>query len=138
MKRLLILLGVLIVVFLIFGFLVDQGYVQNIEWQWLAVVAAAAAGPYKAIRNIFSFDKDVTAKILDKQEKTREIEKIHRIEYDQTITEKKMHIESLSKEIEVLEKKLDIIEERKKNVRSQVRKMSTEEKIQEAQDLWGS
>lgn len=129
MKKWIIVLIAIAAVFLIVGFLYDQGLL-NVEWQWLAVIIAAVAGPYQALKNFFSGGSAKTEAILKRNEVTKIEEAQHREEYDKLIDEKKVEIENLQKDIDLLDTKVKLLEEKKKNINKEVDEMDSDE-IQE-------
>jgi len=112
--------------FLIVGFLYDQGLL-NVKWEWLAVILAGMAGPYKVLKNFFSGGTSKTDAILKRNETTKLEEAAHREEYDILINEKKAEIEALQKDIDLLDTKVQLLEEKKKNINKEVDEMDSDE-----------
>ena len=136
MKHWLIVIIVVIAIFLIVGFLHDQGLL-NVKWQGLAILIAIIAGPYKLLKNYLTGGSKKTDKIIDKHLKIEAEEKIHRKEYDEKIIEKEEKIQELEKEIIYLDKKIEKVEKKKKNVYKEVEKMDLDEVQNEFADLYG-
>jgi hypothetical protein len=111
---------------LIVGFLDDQGLL-NVKWQWLTVLIAIVAGPFKMLKNFFSGGTSGTDSILKRNETTKIEEAAHREEFDLMITEKKAEIELLQKDIDLLDTKVQLLEEKKKNINKEVDEMNSDE-----------
>ena len=135
MRHWLIVIVILVAVFLIVGFLSDQGYL-NVKWQGLAMIIAAIAGPYKLLKNYINGGSKKTEKILDKHQKIEEEEKVHRVEYDQKIEEREKKIEKLDKEIDDLDKEIEKVEEKRKKVDKQTEKMSLDDLQNDFNDMY--
>ncbi len=128
----LIVVGLLVIV----GVLYDQGAFDNMQWSGLAMVLAAVAAPYMALKNFLFGNKhlkDFEVKYADMKEETIK----HRVELDERIGAKEKRIAQLDKELELIEAKMDVLELKKKNVEKEVNNMSIEETQQEAHDLFG-
>lgn len=116
----------LFLIFLIVGYLYDQGML-NVKWQWLTLIIAAIAGPFKIFKNMFSGGDDKVDSILKRNETTKLEEVAHREKYDTMIAEKKSEIEALQKDIDLLDTKVQLLEEKKKNIDKEVDEMDSDE-----------
>jgi flagellar motor component MotA len=128
----LIVVGILIIV----GVLYDQGVMDNMQWSSMAVILAAVAGPYMAVKNFLfgnKYYKDFDVKYKEMREHTVQ----HRINLDERIGAKEKRIAELDKEMQLIEAKMDVLELKKKNVEKQVNNLTVEETRQEALDLFG-
>lgn len=128
----LVVVGILIII----GVLQDQGIFDNMQGSTMAMVLAAIAGPYVAVKNFLFGDKhykDFEVKYKEMRENTAQ----HRINLDERIGAKEKRISELDKEMQLIEAKMDILEFKKKNVEKQVNKLTIEETRQEALDLFG-
>ena len=136
MKHWIIVIVIIVAIFLVIGFLHDQGLL-NVKWQGLAMILAVIAGPYKLIKNYITGGTKKTDKILEKHEKIEAEEKIHREEYDKKVKEKEEKIQELENEIVYLDKKIKKVEKKKKNVHKEVEEMDMDELQDEFTDLYG-
>ncbi len=128
----LIVVGLLIVV----GVLYDQGVFDNMQGSSMAMILAAIAGPYMALKN-FMFGnkhmKDFEVKYDDMRSETIK----HRVELDERIGAREKRIAELDKELELIEAKMDVLELKKKNVAKEVNNMTIDETRHEVHDLFG-
>ena len=128
----LIVVGLLVIV----GVLYDQGTFDSMEGGTIAMVLAAIAGPYMALKNFLFGNKhlkDFEVKYDDMRTETIK----HRVELDQRIDQREKRIAELDKEMELIEAKMDVLELKKKNVAKEVNNMSIEETRDEVHDLFG-
>jgi len=128
----LIVVGILVIV----GVLYDQGVMDNMQWSGMAIILAAVAGPYMAVKNFLFGNKhykDFDVKYKEMRESTVQ----HRINLDERIGAKEKRIAELDKEMQLIEAKMDVLELKKKNVEKQVNNLTVEETRQEALDLFG-
>ena len=135
MRHWLIIIIILVAVFLIVGFLHDQGYL-NVKWTGLAMIIAAIAGPYKLLKNYITGGSKKTEKVLEKHQKIEEKEKIHRKEYDKKIEDREKKIEKLDREIENLDKEIEKVEKKRDKVDKQVESQSLDELQNQFADLY--
>jgi len=134
-KWLFVIIGIALL-FLIVGFLYDQGLL-NVKWQWLAVIIAVVAGPFQALKNFFTGGTSKVDSILARNEQTKAEELEHRAVYDKMIEEKKIEIEALQKDIDLLDTKVQLLEEKKKNINKEVDDMSSDEVQDELNKRFG-
>lgn len=128
----LIVVGLLVII----GVLYDQGTFDGMQWTGMAMILAAVAAPYMALKNLLFGNKHL--KDFEVKYKSMKDETIkHRVELDERIGAKEKRIAQLDKELELIEAKMDVLELKKKNVEKVVNSMSIEETQQEAHDLFG-
>ena len=128
----LIIIGVLVII----GVLYDKGTFDNMQWSSGAMIFAALAGPYVAIKNFLFGNKhykDFEVKYNDMRTQTIK----HRVELDERISSREKRIAELDKEMELIEAKMDVIELKKKNVEKDVNNMGVDEIKNEVHDLFG-
>ena len=128
----LIVVGVLIIV----GVAYDQGAFENMTGSGWAMIAAALAAPYMAVRN-FLFGNKHLKEFKDKYNTLQKEETVHRTDLDKKIKEKEKRIAELDKEIELLDSKMDVLELKKEKVAKEVKDMSIEDTKREISDLFG-
>lgn len=122
---------IIIVVLFIIGFLYSQGIIKT-NWQWLSMILAGVAGPFKLIYNWIA-GKGINAdKILRNQSTRIQNEKDHRIVYDQAIIEKEQKIKDLQVQVNILGDKVDSLNMQKKLVNDNVNKMTDINDLQDA------
>ena len=109
MKKVIWFLIILIVIFLIFGYLYHKGYIHT-SWQWLAAILAGAAGPFEFLRQMFTGETITEKKIIEIQEKRKKRVKQHRVQYDQIIKQKESRIRELEAQVDRLQDKVDSLE----------------------------
>ncbi len=127
MKRWIIVLLIIVGLLIVVGYLYDQGYLQNMRWQGATMVAAILAGPYVAIKNWLTANKEDVNEILQNNQQTVEQEKKHRKEMDAVIEEREKRIKNLDKEIDLLDKKMQLLEKKKELIDKEVENMSLDE-----------
>lgn len=127
---------IVIALFLIVGFLDDQGYL-NVKWQGLAIILAAIAGPYKLLKNYIEGGSAKSKQILEKHKKVAEDEKIHREVYDQEIERREKEIEKLETKVKYLDKKIEKVREEQKEIPKEVENLTLDETKNEFLDLYG-
>ncbi len=128
---------IIIAVFLIVGFLHDQGYL-NVKWQGLAMIFAVIAGPYKLLKNYIGGGSKKTKKMIEKHKQVAEEEKVHRKTYDADIAKKEDEIIKLEAEVEKLDKKIEDVRKEQQNIPKEVNNMSIDETQNEFLELYGS
>jgi len=127
---------IVVALFLIVGFLDDQGYL-NVKWQWLAVALAAMAGPYKLLKNYIGGGSVKSKQVLEKHKKVAEEEKIHREVYDKEIKKREEEIEKLETKVKYLDKKIEKVREEQKQIPKEVENLTLDETRNEFLDLYG-
>jgi len=128
----LIVVGLLVIV----GVLYDQGTFDSLEGGTIAMVVAAIAGPYMALKN-FLFGNKHLKDFEVKYDNMRDETIKHRVELDERIGQREKRIAELDKEMELIEAKMDVLELKKKNVAKEVNNMTIEETRDEVHDLFG-
>lgn len=128
----LIILGVLIIV----GVAYDQGAFDNMTGSGWAMILAALAAPYMAVKN-FLFGNKHLKEFKNKYNTLQEEEVVHRIDLDKKIKAKEKRIAELDKEIELLDSKLEVLEYKKEKVVKEVKDLSIEDTKREVRDLFG-
>ncbi len=128
----LIVVGLLLIV----GVLYDQGTFDSMQGGSMAIILAAIAGPYMALKNFLFGNKELKDFEVKYDNMRNETIK-HRVELDERIGAREKRIAELDKEMELIEAKMDVLELKKKNVAKEVNNLSIEETTQEVQDLFG-
>ncbi len=133
MKRWIIIFAIItLAILLIVGYLYDQGYLDNLKWQWLTVLAAAIAGPYKFIAKKLRGD-DITS-IKESEEKYQGIkqeEQARREEIYKKLEEKDQQIQVLNDDLEEMYQELQRLKRQRRSAREEVEAMDTDEKLKE-------
>lgn len=122
---------ILIVIFLILGFLYSQGLIK-VKWQFLAMVLAAAAAPFNLLKNYLSGGSVKTDKILERQRNRVEQEKKRRAQFDIYSKEKDAKISELEAEVVVLKDEISNIELEAEQNKKEVNDMTEIEDLQNA------
>ncbi|MBN1251797.1 MAG: hypothetical protein JXR51_01085 [Bacteroidales bacterium] len=128
----LVVIGILIII----GVAYDYGLFDNISWEGGAIMLAALAAPYMAVKN-FLFGNKHLKEFKEKYENIRTQEITHRSNLDESIKAKEKRISDLDKEIQLLDAKMDVLELKKKNVEKTVKDLSIEDTKKEALNLFG-
>lgn len=138
-RKWLIIAAVILGVIILLGVLSGFGLLPEFSWQGLTMLFAGLAGPaqygYNRVRDNMGSE---TEQVLDKHKEIKKEEVKHREQIDKELKEKEAKIEALDKEIKLIETKIELIEVKRQNVSKEVKQMTTDEKIDEAQNLWGS
>lgn len=134
--RVILVLGIILVLIVGIVYLQSQGYLENFTWETLTMWIAGLTAPIKLLFDSFS-DDDEAEDIMSRQEEIEKQEEAHRKKMDTVIQDKERRISELDKEIKAIEAKVEMIDMKKKTIDQSVGQMSDEEKIQEAQRLWG-
>ncbi|MBN2663843.1 MAG: hypothetical protein JXR68_09360 [Bacteroidales bacterium] len=135
-KKWLWIVIILIVVLLFFGFLYSKGLI-NVKWQWLAVILAGAAGPFRFFSNLFSGKSVRSNQFVQSHQDRIDATKQHRIVYDQAIQEKEEKIKELEVQVNVLEQKIDDLELSQQQVHDQVSNMNDDDLQDAFLNLYG-
>jgi peptidoglycan hydrolase CwlO-like protein len=101
MKKWFWIILIIIVIFLILGFLYSEGLIK-VKWQFLAMVLAAAAAPFNLIKNYLAGGTGKTDKILERQKDRVDKEKKRRARFDVYMKQKDEKINELESEVVVL------------------------------------
>ncbi len=128
----LIILAILIIV----GVAYDQGWFGSLEGSSWAMILAAVAAPYMAVKN-FLFGGKYLKKFEEKYEALEKEEIKHRARLDARIQVREKRVAELDREIQLLASKLEVLELKKDKVKKQVEDMTIEETKQEVSDLFG-
>lgn len=127
---------VVVALLIIIGVLYDQGTFDNMQWSGMAMVLAAVAAPYMALKNFLFGNKHL--KDFDvKYNQMRDETVKHRVELDERISHKEKRIAELDRELELIEAKVDVLELKKKNIAKDVNNLSIDETRYEVHDLFG-
>lgn len=135
-KKWLWIVIILIVVLLFLGFLYSKGLI-NVKWQWLTVILAAAAGPFKFFSNLFSGKSVRSNRYVQSHQNRIDAAKQHRMVYDQAILEKEEKIKELEAQVNVLEQKIDDLELSQQQVHDQVSNMNDDDLQDAFLNLYG-
>ncbi len=128
----LVVLGLLVLI----GVGYDAGLFSEYEGSTWAMVLAALAAPYMAVKNFLFGNKDLKA--FELKYKNLEQEEIkHRADLDARIQAKEQRVAELDKEIQLLDSKLEVLELKKTKVKKEVEDMTVQETKQELYDLFG-
>ncbi len=128
----LVVLGLLVLI----GVGYDAGLFSEYEGSTWAMVLAALAAPYMAVKNFLFGNKDLKA--FELKYKNLEQEEIkHRADLDARIQAKEQRVAELDKEIQLLDSKLEVLELKKTKVKKEVEDMTVQETKQELSDLFG-
>ena len=128
----LIILAVLVIV----GVAYDQGAFDGMTGSGWAMILAAIAAPYMAVKN-FLFGNKHLKEFKDKYTNLQKEEVVHRTDLDKKIKAKEKRIAELDKEIELLDSKLEVLELKKEKVNEEVKDLSIEDTKREVRDLFG-
>lgn len=128
----LIILAVLIIV----GVAYDQGAFDNMTGSGWAMILAAVAGPYVAVKN-FLFGNRHLKEFQSKYENLQKEEVVHRTDLDKKIKAKEKRIAELDKEIEHLDSRLEVLELKKEKVEKEVKDLSIDDTKKEVRNLFG-
>lgn len=131
MKKIFWIIIILIVIFLVLGFLYSQGII-NVKWQPLAMILAAFAAPFTFLTNFLSGKSVRTNKILEDQKKSMDKLKNRREKYEVFLEEKNQRIEELKAEVVKLKDDIDKQELEMKEKENQINNMSDIEELQDA------
>ena len=143
MKKIYIILG-LVALLLLVGYLYNKGVIKT-DWQWLTVILAALAGPYKLIEDSLKAKKKGAGKgkgraqqILMRQLEVEKEEAIIRQQYEALLKQKEMQLEELRAKLQKLQDQLEQLQLERKQIESEVQSMSLEDKAQEFTDYFGT
>jgi len=131
----------LISIFLIVGYLYNQGIIKT-DWQWLTVILAAFAGPFRLIQVHLSSKNNKTSskvqEIINRQKEIEKQEQIIKLQYEALLKQKQLEIEELRAKLQKLENKLEELKLQKQQIQTQVEIMSIEEKSKEFGEYFGT
>ena len=143
MKKIMIILG-LIALLLIVGYLYNKGVIKT-DWQWLTIILAALAGPYKLIEDSMKTKKKGAGKgrgmahrILQQQLDVEKQEAIIRQQYEALLKQKELEIQDLKAKLQKLQDQLEQLQLESKQIESHVQSMSLDEEAQEFRDYFGT
>ncbi len=132
MKRFWIIIIIIGAILLLLGFLYDQGYLRNLEWQGLTMILAALSGPFAFFRKKFSeMGGGGTQQRIEESTqryeavKTAEQEKI--VEYDKIIAERQRKLDELKQEEQKLNQDLQNVRSEYEIIDNKVDNMSLDE-----------
>ncbi len=132
-----VLTGIIILLVLVaVGVAYDLGLFEGITGSGMAIILAAVAAPYMAVKN-FLFGNKELRQFEEKYQELRAVEVQHRSSLDVSIRAKEKRVAELDREIQLLDSKLEILELKKKKVKREVEDMTIEETKQEIVDLFG-
>lgn len=139
MKRKWVILIVVVVAIVGLGvFLYFNGTLSDLSWQSFTMIFAAAAGPLKYLyRKVTEEHPDIVNDILEDHKQDIEIEKEERIKLDEEINTRKQELVRIEKEVETVNTQLNEIEVKKTKIVEEVKQMSTDEKKDEFDNLFG-
>ena len=120
MRRTWFWIGIIIILLLgVLGYLYHKGLIHT-SWQWLTIILAAAAAPFKLLTSIFTDPKKQIEKIQKQQQARIAGEQQHRITYDQVIIEKEKRIRELEAKVNQLEDQIDQYELQKQSTKQEI------------------
>lgn len=131
------IIGLIIVVILIIvGYLQTEGYL-NFRWETLTIIFAALAAPFKLVTGMFKKPSDEIEEITKQHAALRAREEEYRKGIDQAISQRQQNISLLQKDIEVIDARLETLETRKAAISTKVSTMTSEQKKERFQELFG-
>ncbi len=143
MKKIYFILG-LLALLLIVGYLYNKGVIKT-DWQWLTIILAALAGPYKLIEDSLKEKgkrhgrgKGKAQQILMRQLQIEKEEAVLRQQYEALLKQKELEIEELRAKLQKLQDQLEQLQLERKQIESEVQSMTLEEKSQEFSDYFGT
>ncbi len=136
MNKWLIVGLIVLVILIVVGIAYDQGAFDNMSPGGFAMILAAVAAPYMAIKNMLFGNKDLR-EFQEKYSQLKSQEIVHRTGLDQQIKSKEQRISDLDKEIQLLDAKMEVLELKKKRVEQSVNQMSTDDTKKEVRNLFG-
>jgi len=127
MKRWVIILLAIVAVLFVIGFLYDQGFLR-FEWQPLATLMAALAGPFLFLKNKL-FDR--SSQIMKDKENNylqmkKEQDKL-RMQYEVEIKVREQKIADLEKNIENMKKDYKEVKEERSNIKKEIQDLDIDE-----------
>ncbi len=128
-KWFLIGFGIILLLFFV-GYLYSKGYIHT-NWQWLAVILAALAGPTQFVSNWLSKTNKKADTILKRQTNRIELEKKHRVVYDNAIQQKEQRIRELEAELATMQQKIDSLELQQQQVEDNINNITDVNELQD-------
>lgn len=110
-------------------------HIGVIRWQFLTVLFAAFAAPFKWIVGLFTGSE---AKIRERHAEVREQEATFQAELERRVLEREQRIAELNREIQMLNERLVTIENERRVVYEAVSKLPVEEQQKLGEELFGS
>lgn len=126
MKKWLIIIGVILLILIVVGALYDAGYL-NFEWQPLACIVAAIAGPFQMVKNKLFNGNNTLKELLQQNQEDQAQDIAHKEEYDKKIQEKETQIQDLERQLDKMDSRLRDLEYKKSDVSNQVSQMDSDE-----------
>ncbi|MFQ5652147.1 MAG: hypothetical protein ACE5IY_19635 [bacterium] len=103
-------------------------------WQFITMIAAAVAAPFKLLLNVLG---DKEAQIRKKHEQIRQQESEYQSLLDQSIEQRKQNILRLNMEIDKLDSKIDALKKKSELIDEEVEQMGLEQLQSEGRRLFG-
>ncbi len=132
MKKVFWVLIILVVIFLVLGFLYSQGIIKQISWQPLAVIFAAAAAPFTFLKNFFSGRSIRTDKILKEQQNSMNRLNRRKENFEVYMRVKDQRIKELEAEVIKLKDDINNMQMDMKDRENQINGMSDIGELQDA------
>lgn len=133
--KILIIFSIFLIIFIVLGILYSNGYLDDLGWTTLAMIGAAAAGPYVVVRNWLR-DK-LSSSSVDRVKESEEIylklrkgEQLKRSNLNKIISDKDKQIESLRQEVNILNIDLKSLQEQRASVKADVDDLTTDELLE--------
>ncbi|MBN2892270.1 MAG: hypothetical protein JXL97_10405 [Bacteroidales bacterium] len=131
MKKLFWIIIIVLVIFLILGFLYSQGVI-NVKWQPLAMILAAFAAPFTFISNFLKGKSVRTDKILKQQKDSMDNLNNRKAKFDVYMKAKDTRIQNLEAEIIKLKDDISNTELQIKEKKQEVNQMTDINDLQNA------
>lgn len=122
---------IVLVVLLALGFMYSKGLI-HVKWQWLAVILAGLAGPFKFLSSLFSKQNNRITQIQQQQAQRIQNEQLHRQQYDQQIHDKDERIKNLESQVLKMQDQMQQLETQKQQTEVKINNMNDANKLQDA------
>ena len=131
MKKWFWIILVLLVIFLILGYLYSQGLI-NVKWQFLSMILAGFAAPFTILKRFLSGGNSKANKIITRHRDRVVQENNRRAKFDAYVAQKDKRIQDLEAEIVILENDVENIEREIIDKEESIDNMTEIEELQNA------
>lgn len=133
----LILIVVIVALLIAIGYFYSKGFL-HFKWQWLTILFAALAAPYRLFVKWINGSGATVESITAQHDAVRKQEQDYRDTMEAQIKDREQRVTLMQKDIDLLDTRLQLLQSKKDQVDSQVQTMSIDDKIKKFQQDFGS
>jgi hypothetical protein len=133
----LIWIAVIAALLIAIGYFYDKGFL-HFKWQWLTILFATLAAPYRLFMKWINGSGDTVASITAQHDALQKQELDYRDTMEAQIKDREQRVALMQKDLDLMDTRIQLLQSQKAQVDSQIQNMSIDDKIKKVQQDFGS